>query len=122
MRGGSAFGGGALARWRVERANTQTRKPANRLSRIFDVSRLADHGDLDLPGELDGALDLLLDLARERDGLQVGHPLGLDDDPDLAARLDGVRLLDAAEGVADPLQRLEPLDVVLQRVAAGTRP
>ena len=91
-------------------------------SSILDRSCLTDDRNLDLPRELDGALHLPLDLPREGDGLQVGDALRLDDDPHLAAGLDGVGLLDPGEGVADGLQRLQPLDVVLQRVAARPGP
>src|SRR5436190_3490199 len=37
---------------------------------------------------------------------------------DLAARLQGVRLLDAGVGGGELLERLEPLDVVLEALAA----
>ena len=46
--------------------------------------------------------------------------LRLDHDADLAAGLHGVGLLDALVRVGDRLELLEPLDVALERLAAGT--
>ena len=48
--------------------------------------------------------------------------LALDQDADLAARLQRERLRDALERVGDPLELLEPLDVRLEDVAARARP
>ena len=47
---------------------------------------------------------------------------GSDEDPDLATGLDGERPLDAGEALGDRLEVLEPLDVGVHRLAAGTRP
>ena len=45
----------------------------------------------------------------------------LDDDPDLAARLERVDLLDSRLLCRDLLERLEPANVALEALAAGAR-
>src|SRR5690606_1205313 len=47
------------------------------------------------------------------------HLVRLDDDPDLAAGLDGVRVLDPWEAGGDVLEPFEALDVALERLASG---
>ncbi len=54
-------------------------------------------------------------------GRRVIDLLRFDQDPDLAAGLDRVGLLDSLERVCDLLQLLQPLDVSLQRFAASAR-
>ena len=53
----------------------------------------------------------------------VSGDLGrLDDDANLASRLQRVRLRDAGLRHCDLLERRQPLDVVLEALAAGARP
>src|SRR5262249_62001986 len=80
---------------------------------VFHGAGLPDDRDLDLPGVLQLGLDLLGHVARQPEGLVVGHAVGLDDDAQLAAGLDRESLLHALESVRDVLQLLEPLDVGL---------
>src|SRR3989475_1739157 len=86
--------------------------------RVLDRPGLPHHGDADLTGEAELRLDALGDVARHQLSGRVVDLFGFDQDPDLAAGLDRVRLLDALEGVGDLLQLLEPLDVGLQRLPA----
>src|SRR5215469_343968 len=82
----------------------------------------ADDGDADLAriGEL--LLHLLGDVARDHLSLDVVDLVGLDHDPDLAARLHGEDLLDALPLGRDLLEALQPLDVHLKRLAPGAGP
>src|SRR5512138_3245892 len=91
------------------------------LPRVLHGARLADHDHLDLPGILELALDAARDVGRERHRARVVDVLGLDHDPDLASRLDGVGLLHPREAVGDLLERLEPLHVVLDALAPRSR-
>src|SRR2546426_712393 len=94
----------------------------DRLLRVLDRARLADDRDLDLARVGQLLLDLPDDVAGEPAGGQVVDLLGPDEDPDLAAGLDGERPLHALEAVGDRLEVLQPLDVRVHRLAAGTRP
>src|SRR5712692_7312908 len=67
---------------------------------VFNGSHLADHGDLDLPG----IGHLALDLTRHPGGLLVGDRIMLNNDPDLAAGLDGVGFLHSLKGIGNALQ------------------
>src|SRR5512146_1121050 len=100
----------------ARRPGLPTTSPRNRthippaLPGVFHGPRLADHGDADLAGVRKLRLDLLGDIAREHRRRVVRHLHVVDDDAHLAARLDGVRLLDAGERLRDPLEILEPLE------------
>jgi len=84
------------------------------LFRVFDGSRLPDHGDPDLTRKAELGLDSLGDVPSHELGRRVVDLLRLDQDPDLAAGLDRIRLLDSLEGVRDLLELLQTLDVSLQ--------
>src|SRR5207237_10176193 len=86
---------------------------------VFHRAGLADHRDLDLTRVLQRVLDLLCDVAGEPCRLKIVELLGLDHDPDLAARLDRERFLDAREAVRDAFELLAPLDVVRADHDAG---
>src|SRR6266705_870559 len=87
----------------------------------LDGAALADHRDLDLPRVLELPLDLAGDLVREEHRPVVVDLPGLDEDPDLSAGLDRVDLLDTRLLGGDLLERLQPADVVLERLAARAR-
>ena len=98
------------------------RQATYRVYLAYSVARdLPDHRDPDLTRVLQLLLHLLRDVARDHLRGEVVDVLRLDQDPDLAARLHRVDLLDAREGVADLLQAFQPLDVGLERLAAGAR-
>src|SRR6266849_2067781 len=88
--------------------------------RVFDGPRLADHCDPDLAWKAKLRFDSLSDVSRHQLGSRVVDLLRLDQDPNLAAGLDGVRLLDALERVGDFLQLFQPLDVGLERLTPST--
>src|SRR5579859_2333859 len=67
------------------------------LLRILHRPGLAHHGDADLAGEAQFGLDSLGDVPCHELGGGVVDLLGLDQDPDLSAGLDGVGLLDPLE-------------------------
>ena len=73
------------------------------------------------PGILELVLDLARDLVREQRGAVVVDLGRLDDHADLATRLQRVRLRHAGLRRGDLLERREPLDVVLEALAAGAR-
>src|SRR5207237_8125379 len=83
---------------------------------------LADHRHPDLARVLEVVLDLACDLVREQDGCVVVDLGRLDEHPDLAAGLQRVDLLDAWMGRRELLEGLEALHIVLETLAAGTRP
>ena len=91
------------------------------LGRGLRVPRLADHRDLDRARVLELALDPAPELLGDVAGPVVRDLLGRDDDPDLPARLDGERLLDALDRHREVLQALEPLDVALHGLGARAR-
>src|SRR6056297_413485 len=95
--------------------------PAVASAGVLDGARLAYDRHLHLARVLHVLLDATGDVAREEDGAGVVDLVGLDDDADLAAGLDGVALLDAGEARGDRLERLEALEVDLERLAAGSR-
>src|SRR5712691_11959883 len=88
----------------------------------IDGSALPDHRHLDLAGVLELVLDLASDLVRQKDSRVVVDVGGPDDHPDLAAGLQRVDLVDTRLRGGELLQCLEPLDVVLEALAARTRP
>src|SRR5450756_1291004 len=88
---------------------------------VFDGPGLAHHGDADLAGETELAFDALRDVPRHELSSGVVDLLRLDQDPNLAAGLDGVGLLDTLERIGDLLQLFEPLDVSVQRLPARPR-
>ena len=117
---------GRAARLRGRPTPSQSRirwgaRPGSPHRSLRELSRagLTDHGHLDLPGILELLLDVPGDLVREEDGAVVVDLARLDDHADLPAGLKRVDLLDAVLARGDLLQGLEPLDVVLERVAPG---
>ncbi len=82
---------------RARRPGWPTMSPRKRipaLSGIFHRPHLPDDRDLDLPGVVQLVLDLGGDVLGDQGGPVVGDLLALDDDPDLAAGLQGEGLLD----------------------------
>src|SRR5262245_58160178 len=80
--------------------------PASRLMPLLGVlhgPRLADDRHLDLARVRELLLDLAHDVAREAGRRQVVDFFRPHEDPDLAARLDGERALDALEALGDRL-------------------
>src|SRR4051812_15899927 len=98
------------------------RKRSRILAGVLGRARLADDGDLDLPGILHGLLDLLADVARDTHGLEVVDLLWFDDDADLAPCLDRKRGFHALEVARDVFERFQAADVVFEGFAAGARP
>src|SRR5436305_2845022 len=92
------------------------------LLREIDRPALPDHRDLDLARVLELLLEVTRDPVREERGGVVVHLLGLDDYADLAARLHRVDLLDAGMPGRDLLELAEALGVLLERLAARSRP
>src|SRR5229473_802105 len=90
--------------------------PFDWLFGVLDGPRLADHRDPDLPGKAQLSLDAFGDVSRHQLGSGVIDLLRLDQDPDLAAGLDGVGLLGSLERVGNLLQLFQPLDVGLERL------
>ena len=88
------------------------------LAGVLGRPRFAHNGDLDLTRVLHSLLDLLADIASDSHGFEVVDDFWANDDSDLAAGLDGERALDALVAFCDVLQRLKPLDVGLERLAA----
>ena len=70
----------------------RARQRSRALLRDLDRAALADHGHLDLARVLELVLDLARDLVREEHGAVVVDLGRLDDDADLAAGLERVRL------------------------------
>ena len=90
-------------------------------SRDLDAPRLADDRHLDLAGVV-SCCSIARAMSRQIfGGVGVGRLRGVGDDAHLAAGLDRVGLLDAGEAAGHRLQLLQPLDVLLQRLAAGAR-
>src|SRR4051795_3335311 len=83
---------------------------------------LADDRDADLAGVGQLFFDLLGDVARDDLGGDVVDLVRLDHHPDLATCLHREHLLDAGLLARDLLDPLEPLHVVLERLAPRTRP
>src|SRR4051794_36436284 len=84
-------------------------------------ARLPDHRHLDLAGVLELLLDLARDLVREQDGAVVVERARVEHDADLAAGLHGVDLVHALVAGGDVLEVAQPLDVLLERLAARAR-
>src|SRR5712691_9469294 len=86
---------------------------------VLHRSSLANDRDFHLTGVLQRVLDLLRDVSGEARGLKIVELLGLDQDADLAPRLDRERFLDPGEAVGDALELLQALDVVRDNLAAS---
>src|SRR4029453_10199454 len=86
--------GGRFPRGRTASSSSTASQAEVRLLRHLDGARLADHDHLHLAGVLELILDLSRYLVRQQCGALVVHLGGLDDDADLAPRLEGVRLGD----------------------------
>src|SRR5690242_5637016 len=82
---------------------------------------LPDYSHLDLPGVLELVFDLARDLVRQQYRLVVVDLLRRHDHADLTPGLQGVDLLDADVVAGQLLEGLQPLDVVLEALAASTR-
>src|SRR5438067_1114136 len=108
-------GRSAASALRPGRPTTSPRKRSRMRRSARDVTcpGLADHGHLDLPGIRHLLLDLAGDVTRQHGGVVVRYRPRVDDDPDLPSRLNGERLLDPLERVADPLQVLQALGVAV---------
>ena len=87
---------------------------------VFDAFRFPNQIYLDLTGIFHFFLDLLCKVMSQNNHLILADLLGLHHDPHLAAGLNGIRFLNALERGRNALQLLQPLDVVLQILAAGT--
>src|SRR5207237_6243314 len=98
------------------------RAGAFRLFGVFHRAGLADHRDLDLTGVLQRVLDLLCDVAGEPRRLKIVELLGLDHDPDLAARPDRERVPATRGAVRHAFELLGPLGVVRHDRAPSTGP
>ena len=85
-------------------------------------ARLADHGHLDLAGILERILDLGGDLTRQERCHVVADLAGLDHHTHIATGLHREAALDAGVTHGDLFKRLETLDVLLEALAARTRP
>src|ERR1043166_2471282 len=83
---------------------------------------LADDHHTNLGRGMKAPFDLARDLLRERIGPRIVHHVRRDHDANLPPRLNGVDLLDAVELARDLLDRGQPLDVRLERLAAGAGP
>src|SRR5581483_8044671 len=88
---------------------------------VFHRPDLAYDRHLDLARIGHFGLDLLRNLTRHPRRLLVADRVVLDDDADLAARLDGVRLLYAGKRMADPFELFEAAHIRLQHLAASAR-
>src|SRR3972149_6808067 len=92
------------------------------LPRVLHGAGLPYHRDPDLPRVGEVRLDLLRDVPRKESRRVVPDLLVVDDDADLPARLDRVRLLDPGERFRDRFEVLETLEVVRQHLPAGAGP
>ncbi len=86
---------------------------------VVDHFGFAQDVNLDLAGVGEFVLDLLGDVAGQKDHLVLTDGLGLDHDADLAAGLDGVGARDARKALGNLLQLFEALDIVLDVLTAG---
>src|SRR5664279_4743311 len=86
-----------------------------------DGAALADDRHADLPRVVELVLDVPGDLACEQRGGVVVDLARLDHHADLTSGLHGEALLHALLALGDVLERLEALDVVLQRLTPGAR-
>src|SRR5262249_46147912 len=91
------------------------------LLRVLHCPTLPNHGDLDLSGVLELALDLARDLVREQRRLVVSDLRGLHDHPDLPPGLERVDPVHAGLGARQLLERFESFDVSLQALAPCAR-
>src|SRR3989338_2964978 len=80
------------------------------LFRVLNGPHFPDHRNLDLPGILHTLLNLLADIPGQDYRVIVGNPLRLDNNPDLPAGLDGVRLLHPFKRIGNGLQLSQFLD------------
>src|SRR5262245_59988339 len=83
--------------------------------------RLPDDRHLDLPGVVELLLDRPGDVVAHLLGLRVRRPVGVRDHPQLPPGLDRERLVHPGEPARDRLQFFQPLDVLLQGLAARPR-
>src|SRR5439155_17308622 len=86
---------------------------------VLHRASLANDRDFHLTGVLQRVLDLLRDVSGEARGLKIVELLGLDDNADLATRLDRERFLDAGEAVGDARELLQTLDGIRDDLAAS---
>src|SRR5580765_7255810 len=102
-------------------ATVAARSGTAALLRVVDGTGFANDRHFDLAWVLELVLYAARDVLREPHRLLVGDLLALDHDPNLAAGLQREGLRHALEGVGDPFELLEPLDVGLQDVASRAR-
>src|SRR5438552_11733185 len=93
-------------------------RQASPLLCVFRGAGLTNYRDPDLAGVAQLTLDALGDVAGHELRGRVVDLVWTDQDPDLPAGLDRIRLLDALEGVGDLLQLLQALDVGVERLPA----
>src|SRR5262245_54953729 len=92
------------------------------LLRVVHGPRLANDRHLYLPRVFELVFNAPRDVLGQPDGLFVRDLLALDHDADFATGLKRERLRHALEGVGDPLELFQALDVGLQDVAPGAGP
>src|SRR5215211_8346223 len=111
-----------MARFSLVLASSDKKPELRSLSSVVGGPRLPEDGDLDLAGILELLLDLARDLVRQQHRAVVVERARDDHDPDLAARLHRVDLVDALVAGGDALEVAQALDVLLERLAARARP
>src|SRR4029453_479625 len=89
---------------------------------VLNGPGLADDSDFDLAWVFQLVLDSARDVLRQPDRLFVRDSVTLDHDANLAASLQGECLRYTLEGIGDPFQLLQSLDVRLQDVPPRARP
>ena len=109
----------AIVALRVRRSRLGRETARLAISGDFRDPRFAQHRHLDFAGIRQLLFERLGDVAADLGGRGVGRVLGADDHAQLAAGLDGKGLLDAVEAGGDRFQLFHPLDVALERFAAG---
>src|SRR5258705_10097000 len=108
-------------RWGFRASPTSSPKPLTSF-RIVRGARFADHRHLDLSRILELVLDPARDVLRKPDRFLIGDLFALDHDADFAAGLQREGLRDTLEGVGDPFELFEALDVAFEDVAPRAWP
>src|SRR5215211_1187150 len=120
-----------MSGWSASAASSQSRRAyaaviARRsatlsLPGVVRRTALADDRDLDLARVLDLLLHVAGDLVAEQRGAVVVDVVGPHDHADLPPGVHRIDLLDAVVALGDRLELVKPLDVLLERLAAGAR-